>query len=44
MSIRDKRLYIETIGVGFDGLKTLKELSLQVNPGELRHNRPGRRG
>src|ERR1043166_7122506 len=33
---RDKRLYLEKVTVSFDGFKALNELSLYVDPGELR--------
>src|SRR5882757_3296689 len=36
MSIRDKRLYLENVTVSFDGFKALNELTLYVEPGELR--------
>ncbi len=36
MSIRDNRLYIENLTVSFDGFKALNELTLYVDPGELR--------
>lgn len=35
MSVRDKRLYLETLTVSFDGFKALNKLSLYVDPGEL---------
>ncbi len=36
MSARDKTLYLEKLTVSFDGFKALNELSLQIEPGELR--------
>ena len=36
MSVRDKRLYLEDLTVSFDGFKALNELTLYVEPGELR--------
>jgi len=36
MSTRDKRLYLEKLSVSFDGFKALDELTLLVEPGELR--------
>src|SRR6266536_6707091 len=36
MTIRDKTLYLEKVTVSFDGFKALDELSLYVDPGELR--------
>src|SRR6185295_1426827 len=36
MSARDKRLYLEKLTVSFDGFKALNQLSLYVDPGELR--------
>src|SRR4051812_41276370 len=36
MSIRDKILYLEKLTVTFDGFKALDELTLYVDPGELR--------
>ena len=36
MSVRDKVLYLEKLTVSFDGFKALNELSLYVDPGELR--------
>ena len=36
MSVRDKTLYVEKLTVSFDGFKALNELSLQIEPGELR--------
>ena len=36
MSARDKRLYLENLTVSFDGFKALNELTLYVEPGELR--------
>ena len=36
MTIRDKVLYLEKVTVSFDGFKALNELSLYVDPGELR--------
>src|SRR4051812_14119108 len=36
MTIRDKVLYLEKLTVSFDGFKALNELSLYVDPGELR--------
>ncbi len=36
MSVRDKTLYIERLTVSFDGFKALNELTLQIEPGELR--------
>jgi urea transport system ATP-binding protein len=33
---RDKTLYVEKLTVSFDGFKALNELTLQVDPGELR--------
>jgi urea transport system ATP-binding protein len=35
MRDRDKRLYLESITVSFDGFKALNDLSLYVDPGEL---------
>jgi urea transport system ATP-binding protein len=35
MSVRDKRLYLESLTVSFDGFKALNDLSLYVDPGEL---------
>jgi urea transport system ATP-binding protein len=36
MSVRDKTLYVEKLTVSFDGFKALNELTLQIEPGELR--------
>ena len=36
MSVRDKILYLEKLTVSFDGFKALNELTLYVEPGELR--------
>ncbi len=36
MTIQDKILYLEKVTVSFDGFKALNELSLYVEPGELR--------
>jgi urea transport system ATP-binding protein len=36
MSARDKTLYLEKLTVSFDGFKALNDLSLQIEPGELR--------
>jgi urea transport system ATP-binding protein len=36
MTIRDKILYLEKLTVSFDGFKALDELTLYVEPGELR--------
>ena len=36
MTIRDKILYLEKLTVSFDGFKALNELTLYVDPGELR--------
>src|ERR1700693_815706 len=36
MSIRDKMLYLDKVTVSFDGFKALNELTLQIEPGELR--------
>src|SRR5271167_2891620 len=36
MSIRDKTLYLEKLTVSFDGFKALNDLTLQIEPGELR--------
>src|SRR4051812_14735277 len=36
MTIRDKVLYLEKVTVSFDGFKALNELTLYVDPGELR--------
>ena len=36
MNNRDKTLYLEKVTVSFDGFKALNELSLYVDPGELR--------
>jgi urea transport system ATP-binding protein len=36
MSRRNKRLYLEKVTVSFDGFKALNELTLYVDPGELR--------
>lgn len=35
MSERNKRLYLESVTVSFDGFKALNDLSLYVDPGEL---------
>jgi urea transport system ATP-binding protein len=35
-SVRDKRLYLENLTVSFDGFKALNELTMMVEPGELR--------
>src|ERR1700685_3725299 len=36
MSARDKTLYLDQLTVSFDGFKALNELTLQIEPGELR--------
>src|SRR5579863_8163620 len=36
MSSRNKTLYLEKLTVSFDGFKALNELTLQIDPGELR--------
>ena len=36
MSIRDKILYLDKVTVSFDGFKALNELTLAIEPGELR--------
>jgi len=36
MSARDKTLYLDKLTVSFDGFKALNELTLQIEPGELR--------
>lgn len=36
MSVRGKTLYLEHLTVSFDGFKALNDLTLQVEPGELR--------
>ncbi|HEY2384927.1 MAG TPA: urea ABC transporter ATP-binding protein UrtD [Terriglobia bacterium] len=36
MSIRDKMLYLDKVTVSFDGFKALNELTLCIEPGELR--------
>ena len=36
MSAHDKTLYLEKLTVSFDGFKALNELTLQIEPGELR--------
>ena len=36
MSVRGKTLYVEGLTVSFDGFKALNELTLQIEPGELR--------
>src|SRR5581483_11333500 len=36
MSIRDKMLYLDRVTVSFDGFKALNELTLCIEPGELR--------
>ena len=36
MSVRGKTLYIEQLTVSFDGFKALNDLTLQIEPGELR--------
>src|SRR4030081_3263704 len=36
MSVRGKTLYLEQLTVSFDGFKALDELTLHVEPGELR--------
>src|SRR5271156_3856964 len=36
MSVRGKTLYLEQLTVSFDGFKALNELTLQIEPGELR--------
>jgi urea transport system ATP-binding protein len=36
MSVRGKTLYVEHLTVSFDGFKALDELTLQIEPGELR--------
>ncbi len=36
MSVRGKRLYMEDVTVSFDGFKALNQLTLYVEPGELR--------
>ena len=35
MNLRNKRLYLESVTVSFDGFKALNDLSLYVDPGEL---------
>src|SRR5580704_18716503 len=36
MTVRGKTLHLEKLTVSFDGFKALNELTLDVNPGELR--------
>jgi urea transport system permease protein len=36
MSVHGKTLYLENLTVSFDGFKALNELTLQIEPGELR--------
>src|ERR1043166_10161070 len=36
MSIRDKMLYLDKVTVSFDGFKALNELTLCIEPGEMR--------
>ena len=36
MSLRDKMLYLDKVTVSFDGFKALNELTLCIEPGELR--------
>jgi urea transport system ATP-binding protein len=36
MSARDKTLHVEHLTVSFDGFKALNDLTLQIDPGELR--------
>jgi urea transport system ATP-binding protein len=36
MSVRDKMLYLDKVTVSFDGFKALNELTLCIEPGELR--------
>lgn len=36
MSVQDKILHLENLTVSFDGFKALNELTLHVEPGELR--------
>src|SRR6266581_1844679 len=36
MSIRDKVLYLDKLTVSFDGFKALNELTLCIEPGEMR--------
>src|SRR3984957_17503143 len=36
MTVRGKTLHLEKLTVSFDGFKALNELTLHVNPGELR--------
>ena len=36
MSVRGKTLHLEKLTVSFDGFKALNELTLQIEPGELR--------
>ena len=36
MSVRGKTLHLEQVTVSFDGFKALNELTLQIEPGELR--------
>ncbi len=36
MSVQGKTLYLEKLTVSFDGFKALNELTLQIEPGELR--------
>ncbi len=36
MSIRDKVLYLDKLTVSFDGFKALNDLTLCVEPGEMR--------
>ena len=36
MSARDKTLHLENLTVSFDGFKALNDLTLQIDPGELR--------
>src|SRR5215813_14069104 len=46
MRVRHKRLYLEKVTVSFDGFRALDELTLYVDPGELRciigHNGAGK--
>src|SRR5579864_4595675 len=35
-TVRNKRLYLEDLTVSFDGFKALNDLTLYVEPGELR--------
>src|ERR1700688_5031059 len=36
MSVQGKTLYLDQLTVSFDGFKALNELTLQIEPGELR--------